>query len=75
MAPPWNGRHKRSNSLDADAFAAGRSSEVGNMTLERAISMLEAEYEKAQKLSFVHNPIAWALFRVWKVADREGRGK
>lgn len=42
------------------------------MTLKRAIHMLEAEYERAKQLRFVRNPIAWALFRVWKVADREG---
>lgn len=33
--------------------------------------MLEAEYERAKQLRFVRNPIAWALYRVWKVADRE----
>lgn len=60
---------------DFDSLKSGGRTLLGNMTLERAISMLEAEYEKAQKLSVVHNPIAWALFWVWKVADREGRGK
>ena len=39
------------------------------MTLQKAIAMLEKEYERAQKLDFEYNPLAWALFRVWKAAD------
>ena len=42
------------------------------MTLEQAVRMLEEEYERAQKLQYVRNPLAWALHRVWKVADRGG---
>lgn len=41
------------------------------MTLNRAIHTLEAEYERAKQLRFVRNPIAWALYQVWKVADRD----
>lgn len=41
------------------------------MTLQRAIKMLENEYERAKKLGFVRKPLAYALYRVWKVADRE----
>lgn len=41
------------------------------MTLQRAIKMLETEYERAKKLDFVRKPLAYALYRVWKVADRE----
>lgn len=40
------------------------------MTLDRAIKLLEAEYEKAKKLEWVHNPIAYALYKVWKLADK-----
>ena len=39
------------------------------MTLEKAIKMLEEEYEKAKKLEWVHNPLAYALYKVWKRAD------
>ena len=39
------------------------------MTLRKAIKMLEAEYERAQKLDFVRNPLAYALYRVWREAD------
>lgn len=41
------------------------------MTLEKAIKLLEQEYERAKNLEFVHNPLAWALYRVWRKADSE----
>lgn len=39
------------------------------MTLEKAIKLLETEYERAKKLEWVHNPLAWALYQVWKKVD------
>jgi hypothetical protein len=39
------------------------------MTLKKAIELLEAEYERAKKLEYVHNPLAWALYQVWKKVD------
>lgn len=45
---------------------------MAQMTLERAIQLLQREYEKAQKLDFVFNPIAFALYKVWKMADDRG---
>lgn len=42
------------------------------MTLDKAITMLGAEYTRAKTLKYVHNPIAWALHQVWKKADSEG---
>ena len=44
------------------------------MTLEKAIRLLETEYEKAKKSTFVRNPIAYALYRVWKIADEQKAG-
>ena len=41
------------------------------MTLERAVNMLKREYERGKANAYVRNPLAWALYRVWKVADRE----
>lgn len=41
------------------------------LTLQKAIKQLEAEYEKARKLDFVRNPLAYALYKVWKVANAE----
>ena len=39
------------------------------MTLQKAIKLLEVEYEKAKKLEWIHNPLAYALYQVWKKAD------
>ncbi len=39
------------------------------MTLKKAIKLLEEEYEKAKKLSWVSKPLAYALYKVWKRAD------
>ena len=41
------------------------------MTLEKAIKTLEKEYAKAEKQPFVTNPLAYALYQVWKIADEE----
>lgn len=43
------------------------------MTLDRAKKLLDKEYENAKKLEFVHNPMAYALYQVWRKADRESR--
>ena len=42
------------------------------MTLEKAVNSLIAEYERALRLEYVRNPLAYALYHVWKMADREG---
>lgn len=42
------------------------------MKLEKAIKMLNTEYERALNLEYVRNPLAWALHRVWKMADERG---
>lgn len=36
------------------------------MTLEDAIELLRAEYEKAQRTKYVINPLAWALYHTWE---------
>lgn len=41
------------------------------MTLEDAIEMLKTEYEKAEKQDYILNPIAYALYQVWKKADKK----
>lgn len=43
------------------------------MTYNSAIKMLEKEYDKAKSLDFVRDPLAYALYQVWKEADRRGR--
>ena len=39
------------------------------MTLEKAIQLLRIEFKKAKSLEWVHNPLAYALYQVWKKAD------
>lgn len=43
------------------------------MTLEKAIEILKANYEKAKMLSFVRRPVSWALYRTWEEVDRKTR--
>lgn len=40
------------------------------MTLQKATKKIEDEYEKAKKLEWVNNPLAYALYQVWKEANR-----
>ena len=42
------------------------------MTLQKALKLIEKEYERAKKLEFVRKPLAYALFQVWRKADKEG---
>ena len=37
--------------------------------LTRAIRELAKQYEKAEKLEFVRNKIAYALYQTWKIFD------
>ena len=43
------------------------------MTLEKAKELLEEEYERAKKLEWVENPLAYALYHVWRTADYKGK--
>ena len=45
------------------------------MTIEQAIELLKKEYERAKNMEYVQNPLAWALFQVWKEADKRGKRK
>ena len=40
------------------------------MMIKTAIRLLEQEYERAKGLDFVHDPTAYALYQVWKMAER-----
>ena len=44
------------------------------MTINKAINLIEKEYEKAKKLEWVHKPLAYAIYKVWKIVDTE-KGK
>ena len=40
------------------------------MGIEAAITLLCKEYERAKNLEFVRNPVVYALYQVWKKADK-----
>ena len=40
------------------------------MSLEKAKALLDEEYERAKRLEYVHNPLAYALYQVWKKVDK-----
>lgn len=41
------------------------------MNYNKAIKQLEIEYQKAKQLEYVHNPLAYALHKVWRMANQE----
>lgn len=45
------------------------------MTLDKAKKLLEEEYERAKGLAYVRDPLAYALYQVWKIADVKGEKK
>lgn len=45
------------------------------MTIDKVIELLKTEYEKATESNYVYNPLAYALYQVWKIADREVIGQ
>ena len=44
------------------------------MDLKKAIKLLEAEYERAKGMEHIRNPLAYALYQVWKKANAEEGG-
>lgn len=45
------------------------------MTLEQAKKLLDEEYERVKNLDYVINPLAYALYQVWKKAEKERKEK
>lgn len=43
------------------------------MNIDKAIKLLQEYYEKGQTLQYVRDPLAWALYQVWKIADSKAR--
>ena len=39
------------------------------MTLDEVIEMLKEEYERARRQRYINDPLACALYRVWKKVD------
>lgn len=44
------------------------------MDIEKAIKLLKQEHERAKGLVFVRDPVAYALYRVWRMADGQEGG-
>ena len=42
------------------------------MKLEKAVELLTVKYTYATSQKWIRNPLAWALYCVYKEADREG---
>lgn len=41
------------------------------MTIDRAIDLMRDKYEAACANRIIRNPVGYALYETWKVADRE----
>lgn len=46
----------------------------GDIKLDNAIKYLQEQYDKALKIEYIKNPLAWALFQTWKYVDK-GNGE
>ena len=40
------------------------------MNMEQAIKALRDNYQRALKNPTIGNPMAWALYKTWRMADR-----
>lgn len=40
--------------------------------LDKVIKVLKEQYEKAKKIGWIRNPIAYALYQTWKIFDDRG---
>lgn len=45
------------------------------MRIEDALNLVEKEYEKSKDLEFVRDPVAYSLYKVWKLADADKRNR
>lgn len=41
------------------------------MSIDEAKKLLDEEYERAKRLDYVIDPLAYALHQVWKKADKK----
>ncbi len=42
----------------------------GDIKLDNAIKHLHEQYDKALKIEYIKNPLAWALYQTWKYVDK-----
>lgn len=45
------------------------------MTIEKAIEILRANYERAKRMEYVTKPLSWALYYTWREIDKEEKHK
>ena len=45
------------------------------MKIEDALNLVQKEYEKSKELEFVKDPVAYSLYKVWKLADADKRNR
>lgn len=38
--------------------------------IESAIEYLHEQYDKALKMDYIKNPLAWALYQTWRYVDK-----
>ena len=56
--------------------AHGENKKKVVLSVDKAIDLLKKEFEKAQHIGYIRNPLAFALYSVWKLADcSDGRSK
>ena len=41
------------------------------MQLIKAIEILKQKYDQAKDNPQINDPVAWALYRTWQIADRD----
>ncbi len=41
------------------------------MQLEKAIEILKQKYDQVKDNCQITDPVAWALYRTWQIADRD----
>ena len=59
-----------------EVLVNGRKADITTInTFDDATKLLDAEYERAKRLEYVNNPLAYALYQVWKKADTERNKK
>ena len=58
------------NCCDISAAMPSLCDGGSEMKIETAVKRLQEEYERAKNLEFVRDPVAYALYQVWKEADK-----
>ena len=60
---------ERLAAYESAAFEIESNPAADDKPLEKVIKLLQREYQRAKKMEFVHKPLAYALYKVWRMAD------